>query len=87
LYTGTGQQQQAGAVEQQTQQAIDTANLSEFLRQQGWDYNTIQTLASALGAMPSFATTQTTSTQPDNWLESILGAAAGKAASAGAASI
>lgn len=59
---------QTGATAQTTQQAADTANYNQFLRQQGWTDQQIALLTSILSGTPQPTTTtgsQTTS-QPDN---------------------
>lgn len=58
---GAGAQLQAGGLEQQTQQALDTALQQEFFRQQGFPYQQTQWLAGLEGGIaPLMGQTQTT---------------------------
>lgn len=54
----------AGKVEQQTNQAADTAKMAEFLRGQGWDQQQISWLTSVLAGTPRETTT--TVSEPNN---------------------
>jgi hypothetical protein len=80
-----------GTLQQQTEQAGDTAAYQEFLRQQGWDASTLQVLANALKAAPYDKTdtknTTQTVTEPNNALSGLLGSIGGKVASAAISSL
>lgn len=65
----------AGATQQQAQQAKDSADLTEFLRGQGWDQNQIATVTAALAGTPYTKTT--TSEEPNNSGWGIVGSLIG----------
>lgn len=73
-----------GTQEQTTQQNQDTANLTAYLRQQGYPAQMIQLMTSALAADPGNKATQvnTTNAAPDNSGYGILASLAGTAAKA-----
>lgn len=56
----------AGGVEQQTNQAKDTADMQEFLRQQGWDQQQISWLTSVLAGTPHGSTSTAVEEKPNN---------------------
>lgn len=68
----------AGKTEQQTNQAMDTAKMQEFLRGQGWDQQQISWLTSVLSGTPHDTTT--TVEQPNNSGWGILGSLIGTGA-------
>lgn len=70
----------AGQTEQQTNQAKDTADMAEFLRQQGWDQQKIATVTAALAGTPHDTTK--TESAPDNSGWGAVGSIAGTAAKA-----
>lgn len=72
-----------GTLQQQTNQAGDTAAYNEFLRGQGWDYNTLKALSDALGAANSASNTTKTETAQgqsgSSGIAGVLGSVASKA--------
>lgn len=69
----------AGKVEQDTNQAADTAKMAEFLRGQGWDAQKIALVTSALAGTPKSTTSTAVSEEPDNSGWGILGSVGGTA--------
>ncbi|HWW46327.1 MAG TPA: tail fiber domain-containing protein [Xanthobacteraceae bacterium] len=67
----------AGATEQATNQADLTAKYNEFLRQQGWDADTIKLLSSVLATTPYSKTEEKTVEEANNSGFGILGSIAG----------
>ena len=73
-------QMEGGLLEQQTQQASDTANYGQFENQQAYPFQTAQFLAGITGSLaPSLGTSSsgTSVSSPPNPLSSILGAGLG----------
>ena len=72
---------QSGQAQQQLDQNAQDFAYAEFLRSQGYSDQQINSLVSAIQALPYNKTTYTTSTgttsQPDNWAGSLLGATLG----------
>jgi hypothetical protein len=54
--------QAAGTAQQQQQQAVDNANQGQFYQQQEWPYQNLDTLLSAVGAVPYGTSSNTTGT-------------------------
>lgn len=72
--TGASAQLQAGGLEQATQQAQDTANLTQFQQQQAYPLQQAQNYISALEGLPSTGGTSTTTQPAGNTLTSSIGA-------------
>ncbi|MFA5951551.1 MAG: tail fiber domain-containing protein [Hyphomicrobium sp.] len=67
----------AGKVEQDTNQAADTAKMTEFLRGQGWDAQKIAMVTAALSGTPKSTTSTAVEEQPNNSGFGILGSLLG----------
>lgn len=74
-----------GAQAQNTQQAADTANLTAYLRQQGYPAQMIQLMTQTLAGTPHDTSQQATTMKPDNSGYGILGSLAGPALQIGLA--
>ena len=76
--SGASAQLGAGTLQQQTQQAADTANLQQFQTQQSYPFQTAQFLSSIVGSLaPSLGGTTSgkgsSTTSPPNYLTQLLG--------------
>lgn len=73
--SGAGAQLGAGTLEQQTQQAADTANYGQYAQAQAYPFQTDQWLAGLeTGVAPGLGGTSTTTAPPPNLTGQILGA-------------
>lgn len=82
--SGAGAQIGAGGLQQQTQQALDTANYGQFMNQQAFPYQQLSWLAGLdTGVGSQMGGTSSTTGPPPNWMSQLIGLGTAGAGAAG----